>query len=94
MAAETKVDNIAFTTQPPAFSDYDKLIENENYDNEIREVSVPREWAEAFIAANFGMAFDEYLEEWDWDSSCQMYEAALSEGVIASDTISGREPGD
>ena len=83
-----------FTTYPPMFTDYDQGIENENYDNEIREFSVPKDWVEKYVSTEFTMTLPEFMEEWDWDASYQMFAAAVSAGVLITDCIRARQPGD
>ena len=77
-------------TYPDMFTDYDNGIENENYDNEIRVLSVPMWWALGYISKYLHMTLDEFKNEYDWDMSWQMYEMAVSENEIVSDTIVGR----
>ena len=70
--------------------DYDKGIENENYDNEIRVFSVPMQWALNYISKHLHMTLDEFKNEYTWDDTWQMYEMALDEEEIVSNTIIGR----
>ena len=43
------MDTVTYATYPDMFLDYDEMLENSNYDNELREFTVPTQWATAWI---------------------------------------------
>lgn len=66
-------DTITIYTYPPMFTDYENMIENENYDNEVRCFDVPKDWAVAWIRENMGMSLEEFWHEYTYDDTIQMY---------------------
>ena len=86
-----KQDTITFDTYPDMFTDYENMIENENYDNELRLFTVPRDWATEWIRKHCdGITLEEFEYVYDWDWSYQMYEDALTEGVIIEEHMEER----
>lgn len=83
------MNNFTIETYPPMFSDYDNYIENEDYDDTIRVFSVPKQWAVDWIKHS-GYTLDEFLQEYTWDETYEMYEDANSEAVIISEWIEER----
>lgn len=83
------MDEFVIETYPPMLSDYDNDVENENYDNEIRVFAVPRDWALKWIL-DFGMTLEDWLDDYTWDDTFQMYSDAVSEEVLIRETIEPR----
>jgi DNA-directed RNA polymerase subunit RPC12/RpoP len=76
-----------FETYPNMFINYDKGIENPDYDNQTRFIKVPMKWAVEWIRSKCDMTYDKFMEEYTWDETFFMYESALSEGVLISESI-------
>lgn len=79
-------DTIQFDTYPDMFTDYENLIENENYDYEHRVFEVPRDWALEWISKN-ARYDDGFWNEYTYDDTFQMYEDACKAGVLISEAI-------
>ena len=79
--------NVTYDTYPNTMLDYDKCIENPNYDNECRIFTVPKAWAENWIHKNFNESIDVFDNEFTYDDSYQMYEQALHDGVLIEEHI-------
>ena len=76
------IKTVELETYPDMFSDYEKSVENENYDDTSRVFEIPSEFFNSIVdcAENF---FDTYT----WDESEQIYNLALSENKIISEKI-------
>ena len=79
-----------FDTYPPMFIDYGEFIENDRYDDTLRWFVVPKLWAVDFISRFFGMKFEEFMRNYTWDDTFQMYECAMQDNQIVSDYIMDR----
>ena len=73
---------ITFETYPDMLSDYETGTENENYDDELRVFTVPKEWAVGWIRDTWNMDLDKFLEVYTWDDTYQMYLYAMYGQVI------------
>ena len=80
-------ETITYGTYPDMFTDYENMIENEDYDIQMREITVPTAWAKEWVQEHCDMSLDEYENEYTWDDSIQMYEDAKAEGVLISTEI-------
>lgn len=78
-------------TYPDMMSDYENDIENPDYDSTIRVIKVPMSWAVKWIDETYEMTYDEFMEEYDWDMTYEMYESAVSDGVLIGETIVNRK---
>ena len=74
-------------TYPDMFLDYEEGTENPNYDNETRVFCVPLEWAKRWIEIIADMTMEEFENEYTWDESFAMYEAAVEDNVILYEAI-------
>lgn len=77
-------ETVTFYTYPPMFKNYKTFQENENYDRELRSFTVPKKWASEWIFKTYKMWFDEFLNEYTWDDTYDMYESALDAGVASN----------
>ena len=84
------MDSITFDTYPPMFKVYEEYLENEEYDEQIRLFSVPKAWAVDWIFIQFRMGLEDFMNEYTWDDTFEMYGAAKAAGVILSDEIVDR----
>lgn len=73
---------ITYDTYADMFTDYDGLIENENYDYECRIIEVPIAWASTWVHRNREMTLNEFWDEYTYDDTIQMYEDAIKDGVL------------
>lgn len=80
------METIVLSTYPPLT--LDDGSENENYDNEIREFEVPKEWLIRWLD---GTPLDEFLGTYIWDESYFLYQDAIADHAVISDVILGRE---
>ena len=80
-------DQITFATYPDMFLDRGEQVENPNYDNEMREFTVPAEWAKAWILSECGMTAKEFDEWYTWDVTDRMYSDSIREKVLVSTEI-------
>lgn len=78
-------NTIQFDTFPDMFTDYENLIENENYDNELIVFEVPRDWAINWIKTELGMSLEEFLNEYTWDDTLAMRYKADADGVLMNE---------
>lgn len=83
----TSHETITYGTYPDMFTDYENMVENEDYDVQMREITVPTAWAKEWVKDHCDMTLDEYENEYTWDDSIQMYEDAKAEGVLISTEI-------
>lgn len=81
------MDTVTYATYPDMFLDYDEMLENSNYDNELREFTVPTQWATAWIRRECKMTPAEFNEWYTWDVTDQMYADAVREKVLISTEI-------
>jgi hypothetical protein len=87
------MNTVTYETYPDMFTDYEELIENENYDNEIREFTVPEAWATEWMLRECKMTPEEFNDWYTWDVTDQMYLDAINEKVLVStEIIDGRMP--
>lgn len=85
-------DENTFTafTFPDVYIDYENEIENENYDNEIKAFSVPKDWATAWARTTCGITLDEFRNEYTYDDTAQMLDDAYDQGVLIEEkTLEG-----
>lgn len=80
------METIVLSTYPPMT--LDDGSENENYDNEIREFEVSKEWVTRWLD---GTPLDEFLGTYIWDESYFLYQDAVANQAVISDIILGRE---
>lgn len=73
-----------FETYPPMFEDYLGMVENKNYDDEVRVFVVPEEWGKKWIVNNCG-SIEEFFDEWTWDDGLAMHTDAKADGVLISE---------
>lgn len=78
---------IVFLTYPPALKDYDKWIENDEYDNQLRAFEVPIWWASEFVFITWRMGLADFIDEYTWDDSYEMYLQAAADGIVISEKI-------
>lgn len=78
---------ITLDTYPDMFLDNDCNVENENYDNELREFTVPLNWAVEWIKSECHQTLDEFMDEYTWDETIQMYDAAMHQNVLCASKI-------
>lgn len=78
---------ITYDTYADMFTDYDGLIENDNYDYECRIIEVPIAWASAWVRMNCEMTLNEFWNEYTYDDTFRMYEDALTDGVLVREWI-------
>lgn len=81
------MDTVTYATFPDMFLGYDEMLENANYDNELREFTVPTQWATAWIRRECKMTPAEFNEWYTWDVTDQMYADAVREKVLISTEI-------
>ena len=81
------VEIAAFETYADMFSDYDRYVENENYDNELRQFVVPKGWAVDWVFIHYRMGFDDFMDEYTWDDTYEMYTSAVKGNVLISSQI-------
>lgn len=81
------METIVLSTYPPMT--LDDGSENENYDNEIREFEVTKEWLTRWLDGT--PSLDEFLDTYSWDESYFLYQDAVADHVIISDGIVGRK---
>lgn len=79
------METIVLYTYPPMT--LDDGSENENYDNEIREFEVPKEWLIRWLD---GTTLDDFLDTYVWDESYFLYRDAVADHAVISDIILGR----
>ena len=79
-----------FETYPPIMIDYERGIENPDYDNTIRIFEVPYDWAIDWIEGICEMTYEEYMDEYTYDDTFEMYTCAIDEGVVISEKIEWR----
>lgn len=78
---------IVFLTYPPMMEDYERGIENVEYDHQLRSFEVPVWWAVDFIFITWRMSLEEFLEVYTWDDTYDMYEQAYNDGIIVREEI-------
>ena len=86
--------NITFDTYPDMFTDYENLIENERYDDEKRLFTVPAAWAINWVSKECSMDMKDFCSWFTWDITYQMYTDAVIDGVLVSEQIVERKPGE
>ena len=79
---------MTFDTYPDLFDDDEN--ENYNYDYEIRLFTVPSEWAEAWVNKECEMSMEEFMDEYTWEDTNDMYCAAILDDVIVEEHIEAR----
>ena len=84
-------NHLVVWTYPNMYTDRKNGIENEDYDDEVKVFSVPLAWAEKWLREIFKDTVDDFMDEYTWDDSLYMYEAARTDGVIAMEYDVGRE---
>lgn len=77
-------------TYPDMMIDYEECIENPDYDSTIRVFKVSKSWAVEWIRERYGMTYDEFMEEYDWDMTWEMYSDACSDRVLISENVMSR----
>jgi len=78
---------ITFGTYPDMYLDREEQVENPNYDNEMREFTVPTGWAESWIRSVYDMTIKEFNEWYTWDVTDRMYLDAIHDNVLVSTEI-------
>ena len=78
---------VTYDTYPDVFTDYESLIENENYDNETRFIEIPEAWAKEWVVKNGFPTLDSFNLEYTYDTTWQMFDDATAEGVLVSERI-------
>ena len=82
---------IAFETYPPCYWDYDRGIENDDYDETIIVFTVPYDWFLDWIKReDEDMTEEEFMDEYDWDWTEAMREDAYRENVVLKEEITYR----
>lgn len=81
------MDTVTYATYPDMFLDYDEMTENANYDNELREFTIPEAWATEWIHRECKMTPAEFSNWYTWDVTDQMYLDAIHEKVLVSTEI-------
>lgn len=81
---------ITFETYPNMFVDEDCAEENLEYDREIRVFDVDKSWAIDWVFIHYRMGLDDFINEYTWDDTFQMYEDAKISGTLISETIEER----
>lgn len=87
MNNKPKNGTITLATYPDMFLDNDCKVENENYDNEFREFTVPLGWAVEWMKSKCNQTLNEFLDEYTWDETIQMYDDARHQNVLYSTEI-------
>ena len=82
--------NVTYETYPDMFTDHENLIENENYDDEIRFFEIPEEWADGWAKEHGFTGLDEFNNEYTWDITYDMWEDAKAKGILISEHIDSR----
>lgn len=84
---ERTMPYITLDTYPRMFIDYDKKIENPNYDHEVRLFTVPYRWLSEEMT-DITLDLDYWLlNEYDWDQTLALYGAAKHDGVIVDERV-------
>lgn len=81
------METVLYYTYPPIVTEDGS--ENENYDSEVQEFTVPKEWAENWVNDEFEN-LEEFSQSYTWDDTLAMYYDAAKEGVIVSKQIVSR----
>lgn len=81
------METIVFVTYPPMTLDDGSV--NENYDDELREFEVPKEWVTRWL--NGDTTLEELMNTYTWDESYFLYQDAVADHVVISDVILGPE---
>ena len=84
------MNTVTYETYPDMFTDYEELIENENYDDEIRFFEVPEEWAYGWTKEHGFTGLDEFNNEYTWDITYDMWEDAKAKSILISEHIDSR----
>lgn len=84
------MQTVTFETYAPMFIDYEDYIENENYDNEIRVFSVPKALAVDWIFIHYRMGYEDFLNEYTWDDTFNMFGDAIKDKVLVNCDIEDR----
>lgn len=82
---------VVLETYPDMFTDYEEGIENEEYDNQSRWITVPMGWAAGWVYIQYRMGLDEFLGEYTMDDTYKMYEDAKADGVLLNEKITDRD---
>lgn len=80
---------VKFDTYPELFLE-DGETENEEYDITVKVFEVPYDFASDYIWENFGMLYEEFLNEYTWDDTLYMYYSAINKGVLVCEYVDGR----
>ena len=80
------METIVLSTYPPLT--LDDGSDNENYDNEVREFEVSKEWLIRWLD---GTPLEEFLGTYIWDESYFLYQDAIADHAVISDVILGPE---
>ena len=85
-------NQITFDTYPPVYWDYDKGIENHDYDETITMFTVPYSWYLEWLEnSDDKMTDEEFMDNYDWDWTEAMEIDASAEGKIIDEWISYRD---
>lgn len=77
------METIVLYTYPPLA--LDDGSENENYDNEIREFEVSKDWVARWLDGV--MTPEEFESTYTWDESYFLYQEAGADRAVISDVI-------
>ena len=77
------METIVLYTYPPMTLDDGSA--NENYDNEIREFEVSKEWVARWLDG--AITLEEFLDTYTWDESYFLYQDAIADQAVISDVI-------
>lgn len=77
------METITFGTYPPLTLDDGGV--NENYDDELREFEVPKEWVTRWLDG--AITLEEFLDTYTWDESYFLYQDAVADHAVISDNV-------
>lgn len=77
------METITFGTYPPLTLDDGSV--NENYDDELREFEVPKEWVTRWLDG--AITLEEFLDTYTWDESYFLYQDAIADHAVISDNV-------
>ena len=85
------MNTMTFETYPDMMIDYERNIENEHYDEQLRYFTVPdkwgNEWIEKWLQENGHDPDGGFENRYTWDDTYQMYEDAINAGVVISESV-------
>lgn len=90
------MNTMTFETYPDMMIDYERNIENEHYDEQLRYFTVPEKWGNEWIGKFLegvgleNLGYDYFVSLYTWDDTWQMYEDAVKDGVLVEEHIESR----